>query len=123
MDFFLEVSAIKYLLCFLISFVVIYLFYLVFVILNKKKNKSIFDTNQASIFINLNKIDRNSIDKKVFVQVLSICNSFILSIVFTFAIFPVFDNFILSILLSFLLLIILILFVYKIVGLFFRKKV
>ena len=123
MDFFLEVSVIKYLLCFLISFVVIYLFYLVFVIFNKKKNKSIFDTNQASIFINLNKIDRNSIDKKVFVQVLSICNSFILSIVFTFAIFPVFDNFILSILLSFLLLIILILFVYKIVGLFFRKKV
>ena len=71
---------------------------MVFVILNKNKNKNIFNTNQASIFINLNKLDKNSINEKHFIQVLSLCNSFILSIVFTFAIFPVFNSFIVNIL-------------------------
>ena len=114
---------IKVLFTFLLSFVIVYLFYLIFVILNKKKNKNIFSTNQASIFINLNKLDKNSINEKTFIQVLSICNSIILSIAFTFAIFPVFDSFIVNILFSFVLFIILILVVYKIVGLFFRKRV
>jgi len=99
-----------------------YLFYLFFVILNKKKNKNIFNTNQASIFINLNKLDSKNLNEKVFVQVLSICNSFILAFIFAFAISSVFDSFIINLLLSFLMLIILILVVYKVVGLFFRKK-
>lgn len=99
-----------------------YLFYLVFVIFNKKKNKDIFNTNQASIFINLNKLDSKNLNEKVFVQVLSICNSFILAFTFAFAISSVFDSFIINLLLSFLILIVLILVVYKVVGLFFRKK-
>ena len=99
-----------------------YLFYLFFVILNKKKNKKIFETNQASIFVNLNKLDIKSINEKVFIQVLSICNSFILAITFAFTISFVFDNLIINLLLGFLLLIVLILVVYKIAGLFFRKK-
>ena len=98
------------------------MFYLFFVILNKKKNKSVFETNQASIFINLNKLDKDSINKNVFIKVLSLSNSLILSFIFTFAMFPVFNSFILNMLLCFVILIVLILFVYKIVGIFFRKK-
>lgn len=100
-----------------------YLFYLFFVILNKKKNDKIFDTNQASIFINLNKLDKDSIDKKVFIHVLSICNSFILAFTFAFTILFVFDSLFINLLLGFIILIVLILVVYKVVGLFFRKKV
>ncbi len=112
----------KFLLSFLISFVVMYLFYLFFVILNNKKNKKIFETNQASIFINLNKLDIKVINEKTFIQVLSICNSFILAITFAFTISFVFDNLIINLLLGFVLLIVLILVVYKVVGLFFRKR-
>ena len=112
----------KFLLSFLISFVVMYLFYLFFVILNNKKNKKIFETNQASIFINLNKLDVKSINEKTFIQVLCICNSFILAITFAFTISFVFDNLIINLLLGFVLLIVLILVVYKVIGLFFRKR-
>ena len=99
-----------------------YLFYLFFVILNKKKNSKIFETNQASIFINLNKLDVKNINKGLFIQVLSLCNSFILAFTFAFTISFVFDNLIINLLLGFVLLIVLILVVYKVVGLFFRKR-
>ena len=113
---------IKYLLLFIISFIVVYLFYFIFVILNKKKNKNILETNQASIFINLNKLDKNKINEKKFIQILSICNSFVLALTFDIAISSVFDSLIINLLLSFVILIILILVVYKVAGLFFRKK-
>ncbi len=123
MDFFLEVIFIGFLGIFLLSFLIVYLFYLFFVILNKKKSRNVFFTNQASIFLNLNKINKEDLNEKVFIQVLSVCNSFILSLTFTFALSSVFDSFILNMFLSFLILIVLILVIYKVVGLFFRKKV
>lgn len=112
-----------FLLIFIISFVVIYLLYLFLVIFNRKKKNNIFNTNQASIFISLNRLDIDKINKDVFIQVLALSNSFILAITFAFAFSLFFDSFILNLILSFLILIVLIIVVYKLVGLFFRKKV
>lgn len=109
-------------LVFIISFITFYLLYLFFVILNKKKKNKIFDTKQASILINLNKLDINNVDKNVFTQVLSISNSFILALTFTFAISEFFKSFILSLLVSFIIMIVLIIVVYKLVGLFFKRE-
>lgn len=111
-----------FILTFLISFVVVYLLYLIFVILNKKKQKNVFDTKQASILINLNKLDINKLDKKVFIQCLSIANSFILSVTFAFAVSEFFKSFILNLVLSFILLMLLIMLVYKLMGFILRKE-
>lgn len=113
----------SFILRFFVSFVVIFLLYLIFVIFNRKKSNNILNTNQATIFIKLNKLDINSIDKKCFIRLLAISNSLVLSITFAFIFSLFFDSFILNILFSFLLLIILILVIYKIMGLFLRKKV
>ena len=111
----------KFLIIFLISFVVIYLFYLAFVILNKKKSDNVFKTNQASILINLSKLDVNKINKNAFLQALSISNSFILAFTFTFAISQFFNIFILNLLASFFIMIVLITVIYKFVGFIFKR--
>lgn len=111
----------RFLVVFLISFIVIYLFYLVFVILNKKKSDNVFKTNQASILINLSKLDVNKINKNSFLQALSISNSFILAFTFTFAISQFLDIFILNLFASFFIMIVLITIIYKLVGIIFKK--
>ncbi len=105
---------------FLITFLVVYLLYLFTVILNKKKINKIFDTNQAKLIIVPNKLNSNNINKNSFAQVISICNSFIVALVFTIS--ELFDNYILKLLVSFVLLIILILIVYKVIGIYYKKK-
>ena len=112
----------SFLIRFLISFVIVYLLYFVFVVLNKKKKNSIYDTRQASILINLNKLDVKKIDKNLFIQSLIISNSIILSFTFTFAISHFFKNFILNMMASFLIMLILIVVLYKIVGIILNKK-
>lgn len=113
----------SFLLKFIVSFIITYLLYLFFVILNKKKRKSILSTNQATIFIKLNKLNIDNINEKSFIHLLAISNSLILSITIAFVFSLFFDNFILNILFSFLILIILIIVIYKFMGLFLRKKV
>ena len=112
----------SFLLKFLISFVIVYLLYFFFVVLNKKKKSNIYDTRQASILINLNKLDVNKINKNLFIQSLAISNSIILSFTFTFAISQFFKNFILDMMASFLIMLILIVAIYKIVGMILKKK-
>lgn len=101
-------------------FVVIYLLYLFTVILNKKKREKIFDTNQAKLIINFNKLDTSSINKTTFCYVIALANSFIVALTFTISEF--FISFIVKLLVSFVVLIVLILFVYKLIGLIFKKK-
>lgn len=105
---------------FLIVFVSIYLLYLFTVILNKRKRNKIFDTNQAKLIIVPNKLDTSKIDKNFFIQVLSVSNSFIVA--FTFVVSEFFKNYFVKLLVSFVVLIVLILLVYKLIGVFYKKK-
>ena len=105
---------------FLIVFVSIYLLYLFTVILNKKKKKKIFDTNQAKLIIVPNKLDTSKINKNCFIQVLSITNSFIVAC--TFVVSEFFKNYFIKLLVSFIVLIVLILLMYKIIGIVYKKR-
>lgn len=110
----------KYLKIFVIVYIFIFLLYIFTVILNKKKKKKIFDTNQARLVIEFNHLDVQRMDANLFAYVLSFSNSFIVA--FTFTISEFFSNFILKLLVCFVTLVILILIVYKVIGLFYRKK-
>lgn len=105
---------------FVIVFISIYLLYLFTVILNKKKVDKIFDTNQAKLIINFNKLDIGSINKGFFCNVIALSNSFIVALTFTISEF--FNGFFIKLLVSFVILLLLILIVYKLIGLFFRKE-
>ena len=110
----------KFLYYFVGVFCFVYLFYLFFVILNKKKIDNIFDTNQGKLIVEFNKLDISKINKYKFVQVISFSNSFIVD--FTFACSEFFDNYFLKLLICFIILIVLIIVVYKFVGLVYKKK-
>ena len=105
---------------FLITFIIIYLLYLFTVILNKKKKNKIFNTNQARLIIDPNKLDVNKIDRNKFVQVISLSNSFIVAL--TFACSEFFSNYFIKLIVSFLLLIVLILIIYRLIGFIYKKK-
>ena len=105
---------------FIIVFGIIYLLYLVTVVLNKKKVNKILDSNQALVFINLNKLDKSKINCKSFANIIALSNSFIVAS--SFCIVEFFDNWILKLIVCFVVLIVLIVLVYKIVGYFMNKK-
>ena len=110
----------KFLSYFSIVFLVVYLFYFIFVILNKKKRNNIFDTNQSKLIIQTGKLDVSKLNKNSFVQVISLANSFIVA--FTFACSEFFDNYILKLLVSFIILMVLIFVIYRFIGFVYKKK-
>ena len=110
----------KFLYYFSIVFVIVYLFYLVFVVLNKKKKDNIFNTNQSKLITEPSGLDVSRINKSIFVQVISLANSFIVA--FTFACSEFFDNYILKLLVCFVILIVLIFVIYKFIGFVYKKK-
>jgi hypothetical protein len=67
-----------------------------------------------------NKLDTSGINKNIFVQVLSLANSFIVA--FTFACSEFFDNYILKLLVCFVVLIVLIFIIYKFIGFVYKRK-
>ncbi len=108
------------LLIFIIVFGAVYLFYLFFVIFNKKKIDKIFDTNQAKLILLPYKLDVSRIDKKCFAHVLSLFNSFIVACTFTISEF--FDNYVLKLFICFVTLTILIFIVYRLIGFMYKKR-
>ena len=105
-------------LIFIITFLVIYIFYLLLIVINKKKVENIFETNQAKLIINSNKLDTKKINKRGFANVISLSNSFIVAITLTIS--ELFDNYIIKLIVCFLLLILAILIVYKLIGLIYK---
>ena len=110
----------KFLYYFSIVFVIVYLFYLVFVVLNKKKKDNIFNTNQSKLITEPSGLDVSRINKSIFVQVISLANSFIVA--FTFACSEFFDNYILKLLVCFVILVVLIFVIYRLIGFVYKKK-
>ena len=108
-----------YFLIFVITFVIIYIFYLLLVVINNKKVNKIFDTQQAMLIIKSNNLDVNGINKRWFANAISISNSFIVAITLTVSEF--FDNYIIKLIVCFLVLIISIIVVYRIIGMIYKK--
>mgnify|MGYP004584797369 FL=1 len=104
----------KYLLTWMLVFIIIYLFYLFFVIFRKKKIDKFLDNVYANYLIRTYKLDKNKINVKKLAHLVAISNAFIIAT--TFVIISFVKNFILMMLLAFIVLIPLQLFVYNIIG-------
>lgn len=105
---------------FTIIFILIYFFYLITVITNKKKMKTFIDTNQCLYFKNRYKLNFNKINIKLFAHLIALTNSFIIALTFTLT--EEINNLILRLLIAFLILIILILLLYHFIGIIYIKK-
>lgn len=109
-----------YVIYFLLAFILVYLFYLFTVILQKKKYDKFKKSNQVMYFVNRYKINPNQLDMKVFTNILGLTNAFIIATAFI-ATFLV-KNFILQLLVGLVVLIPLMLLMYHIIGRYYQKK-
>lgn len=108
------------LLGFILSFLLVYLFYLFTVILQTKKYDKFKKSNQIMYFVNRYKINVNKINMKKFTNVLGLTNSLIISIAFasTFLV----ENIFLQLLIGLIVLIPLIFIFYGLLGNYLKRK-
>jgi len=109
-----------HIICFLIAFIIIYLFYLLTVILQKKKYDKFKTSNQVMYFVNKYKLNVNKIDIKKFINIISLTNSFIIALVF--AIVIKIESNILMLLIGLIILIPLMLICYHFIGKYLQKE-
>lgn len=105
---------------FIISFLIVYLFYLFTVILQTKRYDKFKKSNQVMYFVKKYKIDVNKLNMKKFTNILGLANSLIISIAFT-ATYLV-DNLILQLLIGLIILIPLIFIFYSLIGNYLKRK-
>ena len=108
------------LLLFLIAFVLVYLFYLFFVILNKKKMAKFQENVYFNFLVKLYKLDTSRISLKAFAHIISLANAFIIATAFTLVCLV--ESIILKVLLAFAVLIPLQLIVYSMLGKLLQRK-
>ena len=109
-----------YFIYFIIAFLLIYLFYFLTVILQKKRYEKFKKSNQFMYFVNKYKLDTTKINIKEFIYIISFTNSLIIAIAFimTFLV----ENIILQLLIGLIVLIPLILVSYSLIGKYLKRK-
>lgn len=110
----------EYIVWFLISFIIVYLFYFVTVIMQKKKYEKFRSSNQVMFFVKKYKLNVKKLNISKFIKIISFTNSFIIALTFTIA--TLVDNYLLILLIGFITVIPLMLLSYHIVGLYFKKE-
>ena len=105
---------------FLIVFGILFLVYLIFVILNKKKVSKIFETKEANIIKALFKVNFNKSNKLLFAFIMAITNATIYGI--SYVILTLFKSVYVGFLVIIPVLIILIFLFYGIIGFIYKKK-
>lgn len=110
----------KYIIMFVVSFLVVYFAYLLTIILNKKKLKKFETSNQASYFVKKYNVKVSDKNVKLLANLVALSNAFIISI--TLIIIDLVPNYILKVLVAFVIIIPLILVLYHIVGLVMLKR-
>lgn len=110
----------KYIIMFVVSFLVVYLAYFLTVILNKKKLKKFETSNQALYFTKKYKIKVSDKNVKLLANLVALANAFIIST--TLIIIELVSNYILKVLVAFIVIVPLILVLYHIVGLVMLKR-
>ena len=108
------------LLVFGITFLFVYLVYLITVISKVNKNDNFKNSKQVSFFKNVYKIDINKINLTTFAHVISIANAFMIAL--TVTIIELFDKLFLKMMVGFVILIPLMLIVYYIIGKIYKSK-
>ena len=110
----------KYLLLFVISFLLIYFVYY-FIVVNRKKGLEAFkEGKQVMFFKNAYKLDLKKLDYKKFANSLSLVNAFIIS--FTLVVVEFVPGLIFKLLVALACLIPLILICYSVLGKVYKKK-
>ena len=110
----------EYIKWFLIAFIIVYLFYFVTVILQKKKYEKFKSSNQVMFFVKKYKLDIKKLNISKFIKIISFTNSLIIALTFTIAITV--ENYILILLIGLVTVIPLMLLAYHIVGTYFKKE-
>ena len=110
----------KYLIIFVVSFILVYFFYLVTVILQSKKINKFKKSNQVMYFVNRYKLDINKIKMKRFMNTIALTNSFIVALAFTATFLN--DNIYIGMVIGLIVLIPLMLISYDIIGKDLRKR-
>lgn len=110
----------KYLIMFVVSFLIIFFLYLVSVILRKNKYEKYKNGKQVQFFIKKYGLKFKKIKEVKFFTLLSIINSLLMAITVTI-IFAI-NNIIIKFLVAFVILIVLVLIFYSLLGMYIRKK-
>ena len=110
----------EYIICFLIAFIIVYLFYLFTVVLQKKRYDKFKNSNQVMYFVNKYKLNVNKIDIKKFIHIISLTNSFIIAL--SFAVIIKIENTLLSLLIGLIVLLPLMLICYHFIGTYLKKE-
>lgn len=105
---------------YIITMLVLFLLYYIFVILSKKRLKKFSNNTYVTYLINVYKLDKKKINEKQLVMAVIMVNSFIIAT--TVFIIGFINNLILKFVLGFIVLIPLQLLMYHIVGKIFQKK-
>ena len=108
------------LLLFGLTFLFVYLVYLITVISKVNKNDNFKNSKQVSFFKNVYKLDMNKINLKSFAHVVSLANAFMIAL--TVTIIELFDKLFIKMMVGFVILIPLMLVVYYIIGKIYKSK-
>ena len=110
----------KYVILFVVTFMIVYILYLTTVILNKKKLKKFPTSNQVLIFVKKYNIKVTDDNAKELANMIALANAFIISCVIT--IIELVPNFVIKILCAFLIIVPLILVLYHIIAQIMLKR-
>lgn len=110
----------SFVIIFVVSFLVVYLAYLLTVILNKKKLEKFKTSNQVTIFVKKYKLKITDDNVKLLSHLVALTNAFIIATAIT--VVELVSNFILKILVAFIVIIPLILILYGLVAKVMLKK-
>lgn len=110
----------KQLILWLTIFIIVYLFYLLFVILRKKKLELFKNNTGVKYLIKVYKLNEKKLDIKKIAHIIALANSFIIAI--TFLIIDFIDNFYLKMFVALVLLILLQLLTYHVIGKYLKRR-
>ena len=110
----------KILLSFIISFVVIYLFYLLTVILNKKKHEKYMRSRQVMFFVRKYNLDFKKVSFTKIMNIIALTNSFIMST--TIVVLEFVPNLFMKLIVAFACLMVLIMACYKLIGIYIERR-
>lgn len=105
---------------YLLTMVLIYLLYYLFVVKNKRRLKKFENNTYVNYLVGVYKLDRNKIPMKQMAKAVAMINSFIIAT--TILIISVISNLILKFVVGFIILIPLQILMYHIVGKVFQEK-
>ena len=111
---------IRELILFIISFIVVFLLYEIFVVRKAKSKKKPKEPIEVTYLVNKYKLDLKNVNYKKLLRIISIVSSFDIAVVV--AVILLFDNFLLEVVVGFITMLIMIVVSYHLVYLVYKKK-